>query len=120
MQCPICQSPVEIICSGFSSDPFIDGRTYDWMCFTCSQVPKSWEFDEETNELVLYHDMDPKRLCSVKDMVDDGFEFSEAQKSIRAVKRCLQSTKVIIVSELSNNIYDRLFLADEPLKYEKA
>lgn len=117
MICPICKHYPEVVCTAYSHNPFIDGRTYDAICFVCSQVPKTWDFDESTNELVIYSGMDPQRLCSVKDMMEDGFDREEIEASIRAVRRCLKSAKTIIVSELSHNVFDHLYLGDGPLKY---
>lgn len=98
------------MCTAYSSQPFIDGRTYESICWTCSQVPKTWEFDEATSTLII-NEVDPTKLCTVEDMVEEGFNKEEAAASIKGVKKCLKNAKAVIVTK--GAIYDEIFFQEE-------
>ena len=93
MFCPICGNEIEIIVRGYVEDPFIDGKTYNEMCFTCSSVPKMWKYDEETEELIVYSEFSQTRLHTIDEMVSDGFEKEESRQSIRAVRAAIKKSK---------------------------
>lgn len=40
--CPICGQYMEIRCIGHRDKPFVDGFTYDAICFICFSIPKTY------------------------------------------------------------------------------
>jgi hypothetical protein len=97
-----------------AQDPFIDGRCYDLICFTCFTIPKTWEYDSK-GEIIWYGTKSPDRLSSVADMVSDGWEKQEAEISIRAIKKLLKNPRIRIVPEFGMNIFGSLFFGDSIL-----
>ena len=93
MCCPICGNEIEILVRAYVEDPFIDGRTYNDMCFTCSSVPKMWKYDEATEELTVYSEFSQTRLHTIDEMVSDGFGKEESRQSIRAVRAAIKKGK---------------------------
>jgi hypothetical protein len=106
---------MDVVVTGYSGNPFIDGRTYSAICFSCSEVPKMEDFDELTNEIVIHHGMEPSRLNSVKEMMAQGFGEHESTRSIKAVKKALKKAKAVITSETENHIYNKLFMPQDLL-----
>lgn len=87
---------MDVLCSGHSRTPFIDGRKYANICFVCFHVPKMW-----IGELGRARDgsqdewdgpfWDPKLLHTAAELVDNGVcDLSRARKSIRAIKQKLK------------------------------
>jgi hypothetical protein len=89
---------MEIICSGHSSVPFIDGRKYPEICFVCFNIPKIWEItpsdngSEDTWEGPFY---DHKHLFTAEELIEDGVaeDIRRAKKSITAVKKRIAAAK---------------------------
>lgn len=96
--CPICKCEMDVIVSAYKDYPFIDGRKYQAICFVCASVPKTWEnvknYDDgfciHKEYLLVFETFDPKRLCSIGEMMEDGFGKVESEKSIRAVKAAIR------------------------------
>lgn len=112
--CPICGQFIEVIVRYHSEEPFVDGRYYDLICFTCASIPKTWEYGPD-GEIVWYGTKSPDRLATVEDMVSDGWGKQEAERSIKAVRKLLKNPRVIIVPELDTNVLECLFLGDGKL-----
>lgn len=87
--CPICGQYVEVVVSAYGHQDFIDGRRYDEICFVCASVPKMSEYHPEKG-LVVYSEFDIRRLNSVQDMVEDGWDRKRVEASIKAVKRAIK------------------------------
>lgn len=111
--CPICGADIEILVRYHSEEPFIDGRTYAVICFTCASIPKTWGY--ENGEVVVYKYKNPERLCSVEDMMEDGWERCEALRSLKAVKKLLKKPKFVLVPENGVHVFEQLFLGDGKL-----
>ena len=76
VDCQVCGGfPIAVV-KLFANRPFIDGRNYELICFTCTNVPKQWEYtkDGEINHWG-YHD--PSKLKTAKEMMEDGFDEKE-------------------------------------------
>jgi len=110
--CPICKTPIEVIVRCFSEEPFIDGRTYPEICFTCANVPKTWEYDKD-GEIVMFGGRRADKLSTPEDMMSDGWTREEAECSIKAVKRLLKNPKVIIAPDGDIHIFEVLFMEVE-------
>lgn len=94
IHCPICEYEMETIVSAYHHSPFIDGCQYDHICDRCNAVPKTWHFEDKTNELVIYP-WHPDKLCELEDLKAEGYFHREDQKrrvqdAIRAVKNSIK------------------------------
>lgn len=93
--CPLCECYMEVVVSAYAQQPFIDGRCYEQICFCCNNVPKTWHYDEKTNEVVVYP-WHPDQLCDLDDFKVDGFNVKDpedkkrVQTSIKAVKNSIR------------------------------
>ena len=110
--CQICGSDPTGIVRIFESHPFIDGRTYDLICFTCSCVPKYW-YTTKQGEVITLTDPDPEHMRTVAEMLEDGWDKRDAERSIKAIQRKLQSPKIHIFSDHDQNIFAQLFLENQ-------
>jgi hypothetical protein len=90
--CTICKQDLYALDKRFNKHPFIDGRKYHAICWTCGNVPKNYEWDEEKEELTVFDEFDPKRLFTVDEMMSDGFGREESRISIRAVKASIRKS----------------------------
>ena len=95
--CPLCGCEMEVVVSAYGSEPFIDGRYYEQICFTCHNVPQTYHFDEKSNELVIYP-WRPDKLYTWEQMCSevgydkkDKEEKKRVNKSIRSVKSAINS-----------------------------
>lgn len=96
--CPICGQEIEVIVSAYKSYPFIDGKRYSEICWPCACVPKTWEILKNYDDGYCLHDeyvkcyytFDKDRLCSVQEMMEDGFPKVVADRSIKAVKKAIK------------------------------
>ena len=93
--CPICGHEIEVTVLAYNSEPFIDGRYYDQICFICNEVPQTYHFDEAKSELVVYP-WRPDRLHTIELMrsevgydIKDKEEKKRVNKSIRSVKSAI-------------------------------
>jgi hypothetical protein len=117
LECPVCKCDIEVIVRFHTDEPFVDGRTYSEMCFTCASVPKTWEYDAVADEVIVFDFKSPNRLCTVEDMVSDGWDKEEAQRSIKAVKKLLKNPRFVVASVFGVNVFEHLFVGEE-LLYE--
>lgn len=96
--CQICGAETDVIVSAYRNHPFIDGRCYQELCFTCYEVPKVSEYFEEYNDgvrihkdvIVYYNGLDQTKLHSLEEMMADGFGREESQRSIKAIKAAIK------------------------------
>jgi len=100
--CPICGMFMEIACSGHNSktSPFIDGRTYAYICFVCFNAPKVWnivygEAEDGSEDVLEGPFWDHKHLHTSKELVEDGStdDIVWAKKSIAAIKKKITAAK---------------------------
>lgn len=89
--CPICGCEIEAFTSAYRSHPFIDGRCYNEICWTCANVPKTHTTEED--RMVVFNVFQERMLHSVQEMMDDGFTRHEAEISIKWIKRALRKRK---------------------------
>lgn len=114
MICQICRQPIEVIVKCYAKEPFIDGRNYDEICFTCATIPITWKYDNNNN-IIWYGSIDPSRLASVKYMMSEGWTEEEARTSIRAIKKLLKNPKISVVPDVGVNIFECLFLENHKI-----
>ena len=114
MTCPICGQTIDVIVRFHQEEPFVDGRCYDIMCFTCATIPMTWEYGPD-GEVIWYGTKSPNRLASVEYMVSEGWTKQEAETSLKAIRKLLKNPRIIIVSELEVNILECLFLSNQRL-----
>lgn len=76
-ECPICGEFMDVIHSGYHSEPFIDGQTYDYICFTCASVYNRLE----------------DRFYTLEEMMDDNYKKKKIEKSLKAVKASVKRKK---------------------------
>ena len=96
-KCSICGISIQDsggFTSVYSHKPFVDGKNYSLICWTCCNVPKTWE--TINGEMVIYSYLSPDRLCSVGEMMEDGWDRTTAELSIKSVKKLLKSRKFIV------------------------
>jgi len=108
--CEVCGLPLEVMVCGYRDDPFVDGRLYEEMCHICSCVPVRVVFNEKTKEWDWYDHISPDRLATVATLMNGGWDKSEAEYAIKAVKKLLKNPKLVIVPEGGTHIFDTLFL----------
>lgn len=88
--CPICKQFIAVLVSGFKEIPFIDGKTYEAICHCCSEVPKMYDFDTATQKFIFYDKMEPSRLHTVEELVEDGWNKKVAEISYKAIKNLVK------------------------------
>lgn len=88
--CPLCGEFIEVRCTGFAENPFIDSQTYSVICQYCFEVPKMYEFSEEEKEFLYFKEFDPRRLHTVEEMASQGFDKKLAAHSIKSVKSSIK------------------------------
>jgi hypothetical protein len=96
--CPICEEFMDLAIISCKKTPFVDGRNYSKMCFTCWHVPKEEVqiYDEKMKikkiEGPFY---DHIHLNSAQELVDEGSAdcLKQARKSIRCVKKKCKGLK---------------------------
>jgi hypothetical protein len=83
--CPICKQYMAVRCTGYSKQPFINGKKYEVICHTCWAATKSWSYTEEKSlENCLY---------TANELEEDGFDIKEAKISIKAIKTSIKKLK---------------------------
>lgn len=99
--CPICEDYMDLVIVSCKNTPFVDGKNYPKMCFTCWHVPKEEVqiYDEsgcikEVNGPFYDH----LHLNSAQELVDEGSAdtLKQARKSLRCVKKICKGLKAPI------------------------
>jgi len=72
--CPICGQYMEIRCIGHREKPFVDGFTYDAICFVCFSIPKCYEYKIGENGEEIWEGpfFDPKHLYTPKELIEES------------------------------------------------
>ncbi len=96
--CPICEDFMDLAIVSCKKTPFVDGRNYSKMCFTCWHVPKEevQNYNEDgTIESIDGPFYDHIHLNSAQELVDQGTADSlkQARKSVRCVKKKCKGLK---------------------------
>jgi hypothetical protein len=96
--CLICGQWMDLEVISCRKTPFIDGKTYAKMCFTCFNVPEQeiQKYDDDGNiEEVLGPFYDHKHIHKATDMVEWGIcdNLKEARACIKAVKEKCKGMK---------------------------
>lgn len=106
--CQVCGKHPTAIVRVYDDFPFVDGRNYSLICWTCACIVKYWYEDKEGNIIVLKYP-DPDHLNTAEEMMEDGWKREDAEYSIRAIQRKLKNPKITIAST-GQHIYRQLFL----------
>jgi hypothetical protein len=91
--CLLCGQPVDFQDTTYRHHLFIDGKRYDYLCFTCAHVPEDYiqtTKDDVTQQTGPY--FDHKHLRSVATLVDIGAAETpaEAKRSVQAVRQAIK------------------------------
>jgi hypothetical protein len=106
--CQICKRDPLAVVRTYSKEPFVDGRNYDLICWTCANVPKSFEMVD--GQPVVLYGLDPAKINDVEGMIADGWSKVEAEVSIKAVKRLLKNALAIVEPAGGANVFAELFI----------
>lgn len=104
-KCPICDQKMDLIVTSFRNKPFIDGRTYQRMCFVCAHVPQDYiqryHPDGSVSELEGPF-FDHRHLTTAEELVQQGTAatLKEAQTSVSAVGKLLREIGVRALDKL--------------------
>lgn len=95
IKCDLCQQSTEMYTNSHKNSPFVDGRNYAKLCFSCFNSPKtiSQKYDKNGNikeEIELEYSCE--NLLTPKELHDQGSadSFKQAKVSINAVKTCCE------------------------------
>jgi len=88
--CPVCDQKMDLYTTAHKSHPFVDGRVYPSMCFTCFFVPRVVRQTYDSNGLVVDEIDVPYScddLCTPKELHDSGASdtLKQAKSSVEAV-----------------------------------
>lgn len=98
-KCSICDQKADVYTSVHKKEPFVDGRFYECVCFTCYFTPKILEQKYNDEGLVLEEiqlDYSCENLCSSKELHESGASDTpkQAKMSVEAVReRCRKALK---------------------------
>lgn len=92
-RCRVCGAEPIAIVRCFAHEPFIDGRNYELICFTCANVPKTYQI-LPNGDYEFWGYQDPEKLKTVREMTEDGFTEREAQVSIKAIQKLVRNPKI--------------------------
>jgi len=110
--CAICGRDPKVITRAYAHQPFVDGRNYDLICWTCANVPKGW-YTDETGEVIVLDHFDPDMINDVREMMAEGWDKVDAEISIKAVRKILKSPKTSFTSFHDNHVFAQLIFGDQ-------
>lgn len=90
--CSICLNKADIYTSVHKKDPFVDGRNYETVCFTCFYVPKTMDQTYGPDGSVkeeMHLPYSCENLCSPSELQRDGpaENSRQAKASVEAVTK---------------------------------
>lgn len=88
-KCSICGQKADIYTNSHRKDPFVDGRNYDCVCFTCYFVPKTIDQKYASDGSVsedLPIEYSCNNLCTAKELYHLG-----TSDSLKQAKICVDS-----------------------------
>ena len=99
-RCSICQQKADLYTTVHKKEPFVDGRNYEFVCFTCYFVPKILEQKYAPDGSVAEDIELPyscEHLCSPKELCDSG-----AADSVRYAKTCVEAVQKVCSKSLKS------------------
>jgi hypothetical protein len=113
MQCEICGQEATCTVAIYRETPFVDGKFYDTICLTCSSVPNTYEYNEDTEHLDVYQYISPLHINSYDQLAQQGWSKMESKPSIDSVNQLIKDKFLVIHSQQP---FEALFLlVDEPI-----
>jgi len=110
--CDICGVVPRSLTRYYANHPFVDGRCYSLICWTCACIPKT-EYIDENGKFVFLRNPDSEHLNSFEEMVyEDGFPRIDTDRSLKAVKKLLKCVKSNFESMHTAHIFAQLFFGD--------
>lgn len=100
-KCPICNGFIDVICSGYSRTPFVDGKKYKMICQFCYETPKSWEYDEKNDKIVILP-ISADNLHTAESLFEELFSgkpkkndanFIRCKNSVSSIKKSIKKKK---------------------------
>lgn len=102
--CHICGQHMDFCVTSFNHQPFIDGKRYKRICFTCAQVPQDYVQTYLNDNIVEQQGpfFDWKHLCTPEELVKMGAAetLEEANRSVKAVRRKLRDIGAQVLNKL--------------------
>lgn len=96
--CEVCGQKADIYTGVHKKEPFVDGRNYSVVCFTCHFVPKTLNQKYDSDGSVLEEEelpYSPNILCTPKELHEQGAADSlrQAKASVEAVQRLCKGVR---------------------------
>lgn len=98
-KCPICKQKMDIYTTVHKKAPFIDGKNYDMLCFTCFFVPKIQKQKYDKNGYIIEQielDYCCDNLSSAQELYQQGSSdtLKNAKISVESVKKLCSGIKL--------------------------
>jgi hypothetical protein len=97
-KCQICGQKADVYTTTHKKEPFVDGRNYDIVCFTCCFVPKVLEQKYSADGFVSEEIALPyscENLYSPREIYNSG-----SSDSIRQAKVCFEAVSKVCLKAL--------------------
>lgn len=96
--CEVCGQRTDIYTGIHKKEPFVDGKNYAVVCFTCYFVPKTLAQRYDKEGSVLEEEelpYSPDNLCTPRELQDQGAADSprQAKTSVEAVQRLCKGVR---------------------------
>ncbi len=98
--CSICGQKLDVYTSIHKAHPFIDGKFYPFVCFTCFFVPKIE--DQKYNKLGDLSEIIELQYCCENINKPEDLYKQGAADSLKMAKICVESVKKICASKKIN------------------
>jgi hypothetical protein len=117
--CPLCGQLIDFQDTTFRHHLFIDGKRYDYLCFTCAHTPQ--DYVQTTKDGITQQTgphFNPKHLHSAATLLSIGAAstLAEAKRSVQAVRQAISEAgpklKKVSLSPPKHHTYH--ILDDEP------
>lgn len=101
--CEVCGNYVQAQVRYFSMIPFVDGRFYQLVCWTCANVPKIVPVNDEPFIRPGGGDgVTPGLISSVEDMQEDGWSREDARAAIKVVANKIKQMPISLTKNFGN------------------
>jgi len=95
-KCSICEQKMDMYTTSHKNLPFVDGRLYPAVCFTCFFIPKimNQTYDEKGN---IFEEVELDYSCSNLNTAEEVYNqgaaetLNQAKKSLESVKKVCES-----------------------------
>lgn len=95
--CPICGQFMNVRCVGHRESPFVDGKTYDSICFLCFSIPKTFVITKAEDGADVWNGpfFDKNHLFTPEEMVQEGIadDIKTAKISYKALVKSIKKSK---------------------------